>query len=49
LGSRLAQGTAKKSDNGRQTQTTRTKTNGSEQGEFTDLLDKIKSKNEGEK
>ncbi len=49
LGSRLAQGTAKKSDNGRQTQTTRTKTNGSEQGEFTDLLNKIKSKNEGEK
>jgi hypothetical protein len=49
LGSRLAQGTAKKSDNGRQTQTTRTKTNDSEQGEFTDLLNKIKSKNEGGK
>jgi hypothetical protein len=49
FGSRLARGTAKKSDNGRQTQTTGTKTNGSEQGEFTDLLNKINSKKEGEK
>jgi hypothetical protein len=49
LGRRLAQGTARKSDNGRQTLTTHAKTNGNGQGEFTDLLDKIKSKNEGEK
>ncbi len=49
LGRTQPQATAKKSDSSRPTPTTRTKTNGSEQGEFTDLLDKIKSKNEGEK
>ncbi len=49
LGRSLPQPPAKKSDNGRQTQTTRAKTNGNGQGEFMDLLDKVKNKQEGKK
>jgi hypothetical protein len=49
LGRTQPQATAKKSDSSRPTPTTGAKTNGNGQSEFTDLLDKIKSKNEGEK
>jgi hypothetical protein len=49
LGRTQPQATAKKSDSGRPTPTTGAKTNGNGQSEFTDLLDKINSKKEGEK
>jgi hypothetical protein len=49
LGRTQPQATAKKSGSSRPTPTTRAKTDGNGQGELTDLLNKVKSKNEGEK